>query len=159
MSELVNVKVSAYKTVRDSVCVCACVSVWVCTKQCVIVCACVQVDGERERKTMWGLKGEGDFLIMPKTSDPQIANVLRALAALTAAAAAGAYDVIKRKREKKSLKRNAKKTNQSWKGETKAWAGCDSVRVVQPSDVTMQRMPPSGDLVFKPVLFISVKVC
>ena len=139
---------------------------WVCTKQCVIVCECVQVDGERERKTMWGLKGEGDFLIMPKTSDPQIANVLRALAALAAAAAAaaaGAYDVIKRKREKKSLKRNAKKTNQSWKGETKAWAGCDSVRVVQPSDVTMQRMPPSGALVFKPspVLhsFISVKVC
>ena len=62
------------------------------------------------------MKGEGDFLIMPKTSDPQIANVLRALAALAAlaaAAAAGAYDVIKRKREKKSLKRNAKKTNQS----------------------------------------------
>ena len=49
------------------------------------------------------MKGEGDFLIMPKTSDPQIANVLRALAALAAlaaAAAAGAYDVIKRKREK-----------------------------------------------------------
>ena len=66
------------------------------------------------------MKGEGDFLIMPKTSDPQIANVLRALAALAAVAAAlaaaagaGAYDVIKRKREKKSLKRNAKKTNQS----------------------------------------------